>query len=96
MSKGRMLNLNDLFEGLAHNELCLEVSSNIAGQDTNFDELSCKVKDPYGIIIGTFDYQRDHELHGGNVKVDNEIINPHGWYSKEYNILEFINKVITK
>lgn len=90
----KLLNLNDIFEGLANHDLCLQVHPNIAGQDTNFGELSCIVKDPYGITLGTFDYQLDHNLHGGNVLINNKYINPNNWYSEESDISEFIRKVI--
>ncbi len=88
----KMLNLNDIFIGLSNKELCLKVTPYIAGQDTNYEELSCEVLEPYGETILHFDYQLDHYLHGGNILPYSEL-NPYRWYEKIYSIEDLLKHI---
>lgn len=87
-----MLNLNDIFIGLSKNNLCLKVTPNIAGQDTDFEELHCEVLDNHGKTLLYFDYNLDHKIHGGNILPYSEL-NLYNWYEKIYKIDELLKHI---
>lgn len=87
------MNINDIFIDLAREGLCFEAIPVIAGQDTNFEELQCRILDEWGNILLAFDYQLDHKLHGGNVAIFSSL-NPHGWYEEITSIDQILKHLL--
>lgn len=88
----KTLNLNDIFVGLASKKLCLKVIPLIMGQDTDCEQLICEILNSEGETLLFFDYQLDHNLHGGNILPFSEL-NPYEYYEKIYNIEDLLEHI---
>lgn len=63
------MSLDEMINQLAEKGLCLEMQPSIAGQDTDFYEYYCTIKDGYGEHIRSFDYFLDKDVHGYSVRI---------------------------